>query len=503
MSGLEPSLREAIDRGLVDLPDLAEAAGVLEAMGRIFARGEASFLGRDAIGFAAESDAALEQGAVAHILLDAEGVVRGFDATAERLFDRPASEVLERAATPLLFADGELANGRVHGSLRGRRRDGGALALLATPSMLVVDGRPLRLLAIREPVPLGPLEAARRRAEARYRSLVEQIPAVTFMGSLHEERIELYVSPQIQSLLGFSQEEWLSDPFLWYRQLHPDDRDRCNHEFARGCRTGGPFRADFRALARSGEIVWVHGEARVVRDEQGLPLFIQGVAYDITESKRAEEALREFATKIQASLAEKEVLLKEIHHRVKNNLQVISSLLRLQSAHVVDARSLELFLESRHRIQSMALVHEKLYQSGDLSHVDFGGYLRSLADLLLRSYETAPGRIGLELAVGEVHLDIDVALPLGLVVNELVTNALKYAFPDGRAGAIRISLETISEERGVLVVADDGIGLPETFDVESAATLGVQLVGALAQQLDGVLHVRRSPGAEFRLEFGR
>src|SRR5262249_14010891 len=174
------------------------------------------------------------------------------------------------------------------------------------------EGRPARIGA-----PAGDEQARHRwTAEARYRSLVEQIPAVTFLAALDEDLREFYVSPQIEALLGFTQEEWLSNPFLWYRQLHPDDRERCHLEFARGCRTGGPFRAEFRALTRDGRVVWVRGEARVVRDERGTPLFIQGIGYDITESKRAEEAVRASAEQIEASLREKEVLLEEIHHRV-------------------------------------------------------------------------------------------------------------------------------------------------------------------------------------------
>jgi PAS domain S-box-containing protein len=130
-----------------------------------------------------------------------------------------------------------------------------------------------------------------RAAESRYRTLVEQIPAVTFMAALGEGQNEIYVSPHIEAMLGFTQQEWLENPFLWYWQLHPDDRAMWNEEFARGCRTGGPFRAECRFLARDGRIVWVHGEARLVKDDRGRPQFLQGIAFDITESKRAHEIL--------------------------------------------------------------------------------------------------------------------------------------------------------------------------------------------------------------------
>ncbi|MGH7437570.1 MAG: PP2C family protein-serine/threonine phosphatase [Polyangiaceae bacterium] len=143
-------------------------------------------------------------------------------------------------------------------------------------------------------------------AEARFRTLVEQIPAVTFMAVLGEGKNEVYVSPHIESMLGFTQTEWLENPHLWYYRLHPDDRQLWNDEFSRGCQTGGPFRAECRFLSRAGQIVWVHGEARLVKDDQGRPQFLQGVAFDITENKRAQEVLLADAVrkaKIQEELA--------------------------------------------------------------------------------------------------------------------------------------------------------------------------------------------------------
>src|SRR5581483_3293154 len=136
-------------------------------------------------------------------------------------------------------------------------------------------------------------------AEARYRTLVEQLPVVTFLAALDGGVNELYVSPQIEALLGFSQKEWLEDPILWYTQLHPDDRERWHIEFARTCATGERFRSEYRFLARDGRVVWVHGEAQLVRDRAGHPLFLQGMAYDITERKRAEEALQALNTELE------------------------------------------------------------------------------------------------------------------------------------------------------------------------------------------------------------
>jgi len=163
--------------------------------------------------------------------------------------------------------------------------------------------------------PQAQAEARLRAAEARYRTLVEQIPAVTFMAVLGEGKNEVYVSPHIEQMLGFTQEEWLGNPFLWYRQLHPDDRGLWYDEFARGCQTGGPFKAECRFLARDGRVVWVHGEARLVRDDTGRPLFLQGIGFDITESKRAQEVLLNEA--VHTAKVEEEL---EIARRVQTSI---------------------------------------------------------------------------------------------------------------------------------------------------------------------------------------
>jgi PAS domain S-box-containing protein len=332
-------------------------------------------------------------------------------------------------------------------------------------------------------------------AEARYRALVEQIPAVTFRASLDGGLDQIYVSPQIERLLGFTQEEWMSSPVRWFDQLHPDDRELWNEEFARGCRTGGPFRAECRFIARDGSVVWVHGEARLIRDEHGRPVLLQGVAFDITESKRAEQIVR-------ASLREKELLLKEIHHRVKNNLQITSSLLRLQVAKIPDEQVRDMIHESQDRIQSMALVHELLYRSTDLAHVDFGDYVRGLVDQLLRSYGATARRIGVNVEVGSMQFAVDEAIPCGLIINELVSNSLKHAFPGGRTGTIRIRGEG-DATRATICVSDDGAGLPAGDGGRKRGTLGLQLVRTLTDQLEGSIEVRSGNGTEFTIAFPR
>jgi|Deesub1362A_J573_1020465.scaffolds.fasta_scaffold00013_16 two-component sensor histidine kinase/HAMP domain-containing protein len=213
---------------------------------------------------------------------------------------------------------------------------------------------------------------------------------------------------------------------------------------------------------------------------------------DITEQKLAQE-------RIKASLKEKEVLLKEVHHRVKNNLQVISSLLSLQAGYVNDKQALELFKESQNRVRSMAIIHERLYQSKDLGRIDFRGYVRDLADNLFRSYGVDSGRIMLNVNVDNVFLGVDMAIPCGLIVNELVSNSLKYAFPEGRKGEIRIDLFPEGEKNLVLIVKDNGIGFPEELDFRNTETLGLQLVNTLTEQVGGTITLSREGGTMFKI----
>jgi PAS domain S-box-containing protein len=450
------------------------------------------------------------------ITVDETGTIRSFSVLAEQIFGCSAAEVLERNIAAALEPLGTMWATFVGSStatqpcsrapmtrrLLAKRWDGQSFLAEITLNQAELEGKRITIVVVRDVGEQEKAETEQRKTEARFRSLVEQIPAVTFTGSLEDGLSELYVSPQIEGLLGFSQEEWLSNPFLWFSQLHPEDRELCNREFARGCATGGPFRADFRALTRAGEVVWIHGEAMVVRDEDGRPLCIQGVAYDITESKRAEQAMQAHAEHIQSSLAEKEVLLKEIHHRVKNNLQVISSLLKLQSEYIQDSAALQVFRESCNRIQSMALVHEKLYQSADLSQIDFKEYARSLTDLILRSYREKIDSVTLRTQIDDVFLSIDLAAPLGLIINELVSNCLKYAFPNHDRGRVDVTLRSAGQPRSyLLTVSDDGIGLPCGFDPHNTSTLGMQLVSMLTEQIAGSLELRSNPGTEFRISF--
>ena len=222
---------------------------------------------------------------------------------------------------------------------------------------------------------------------------------------------------------------------------------------------------------------------------------IQAVVRDITDRKRDEDV-------IKASLAEKEVLLKEIHHRVKNNLQVISSLLKLQSRYIQDSRVIEMLKESQNRVRSMALVHEHLYQSKDLSNIDFAEYIQNLAHNLFQAYEINAQGIKLETSMAPCSLNIDTAVPCGLIINELVTNALKYAFTGQIKGKINIDF-TLENRVCVLTVSDSGIGFPQDLDYRKAPTLGLRLVGSLVKQIRGEIELLETAGTTFKITFSQ
>jgi len=221
-------------------------------------------------------------------------------------------------------------------------------------------------------------------------------------------------------------------------------------------------------------------------------------------SERLEEKVAERTKELQRSLKEKEMLLREIHHRVKNNMQVISSLLRLQSRAIEDKEGIEIFKESQNRIKSMALVHEKIYHSKDLSGIDFADYIRELANGLVRFYGVDADRIALKFDVKNVSLGINSAISCGLLINELLSNSLKYAFPEGKSGEIRVFLRTTGENDIKLKVSDNGVGLPEDLDFRKSQSLGMQLVTTLVEyQLQGKIELNRNGGTEFKITFER
>jgi PAS domain S-box-containing protein len=249
---------------------------------------------------------------------------------------------------------------------------------------------------------------------------------------------------------------------------------------------GADFSGEMTVVTKDGGMIPGLVSLSVVRDKAGNHLGMLIVGSDLTDHKRAEEAHK------------KELLLKEIHHRVKNNMQIISSLLRLQSRYITNKKYQEMFTESQNRIRSMALVHEKLYQSGDLENINFTEYITDMVNNLVQSYGSQDVAVNME--KDDIWLGVDTAVPCGLIVNELVTNVLKHAFPD-RKGEITVNVRGFNKTVE-LVIADNGVGIPDGIDFRTTETLGLQLVSILAEdQLGGEIQLIKNKGTEFRITF--
>ena len=266
---------------------------------------------------------------------------------------------------------------------------------------------------------------------------------------------------------------------------------------------GGRREHDARWLVRKdGSRFWAQWITEPVHDEAGHLHGVVKVLRDETERQKTDQALR-------ASLAEKEALLKEIHHRVKNNLQVIVSLLSLQADQITDSAALEMFRDTQSRVRSIARIHETLYSSEDLAEIEFGEYTRVLVQDLFDFYSVSKDRLRYHLQLEDIAVSITQAIPLGLVLNELVVNCLKHAFPNAQTGMIRVSLRYVKEDlragqmlddaSGELCVQDNGVGLPPDFNLEHAGSMGLYLVRILTRQLRATLNWESSQGRGTRI----
>jgi PAS domain S-box-containing protein len=298
----------------------------------------------------------------------------------------------------------------------------------------------------------------------------------------------LRVSPSFERTLGYKEKELLESPYMEF--IHPDDakptRDIIKEKLGRGQSAVG-FINRFRH--KDGTYRWLEWMSNPSPDKE----LIYSVARDITERKIAEE-------RIKKSLGEKEVLLKEVHHRVKNNLSVIASLLNMQSEFIYDDKYLQMFKESESRIWSMALVHKMLYQDEDFSRIDVGEYIKSLVKSIKDTF-AGDAKIRTTVEVSDIPLDIDTLVPCGLIINELVTNSFKHAFHGHNGPGIRVSMTRLGSGQVSLKVSDNGKGLPEGYDITKSEGLGSMLVNALAIQIEGTLEIRREKGTTFNITF--
>lgn len=336
------------------------------------------------------------------------------------------------------------------------------------------------------------IEKALRESEEKYRTIIEKIEDGYYEVDLSGNFT--FFNDSLCRIQGYSRDELMGMNYKHY--LDDDNAKRVFKTFSEVYRTGKPAKAfDWEIIRKDGSKRFIEDSIALMCDASGKPAGFMGIVRDITERRRTEDKIRE-------SLEEKEILLKEIHHRIKNNFQIITSLLRLQEGGFKDRELLDIYQTSQNRIRAMALVHERLYQSDDLARIDFDNYIRKIATELHQVFLVDPKRIVLDIKAEKVQLGIDKAIPLGLIMNELLTNAIKYAFPKRlrRKGKIVISLAQ-KDDIIELIFSDNGVGMPEGFDIHKTGTLGMKLISLLTNQLDGEVQVYRGEGTKITVSF--
>ena len=446
----------------------------------------------------------VEKAGIAILIDDRDGNFQYVNERYAKLFGYSQKEFTKQSIRTIVFADDvdmvmRYHKNRIQGKespsryeFRGVKKDGSLI-------YLEVDAQPIRknnkIVGTRcylwDITGRKLAEEALKQSEAKYKTIAENVDVGIYRTTSGADGRFIEANPSLVKMFGYKdRQEFLNVDVA--RLYHDPERRKSfqkkmlrdgfvkNEEVLLKKKNGTPFLGSICAVT--------------VKDEMGKIRYFDGIVEDITERKKYEERLK-------TSLVEKEVLLREIHHRVKNNLQIISSLLNLQARHIEDESALDMFQESRNRVRSMALVHEKLYRSEELARVDFCEYIRSLARHLFMSYGTNSKGIDLDVDVQDVFLDINTSIPCGLIINELVSNSLKHAFSGRDRGKIRVILRPDNDDKFKMVVSDDGVGFPDDLDVAQTESLGLQLVTMLVEQLQGTLHIDRSQGTSFEIVF--
>ncbi len=336
---------------------------------------------------------------------------------------------------------------------------------------------------------------------ARYKSLVQNFSGIMFQ--LDEKFLPIHIEGNIEDLTGYSKKDFISGSVNWVNIIVSEDlpiKYKMMEHMMSDFEVSEEM--EYRIHGKDGKIKWVREFIQHIPNSSGKEVKYQNWIYDITKRKIIEENIEK----------NDEIRKKEIHHRIKNNLQVISSLLDLQSEkfkgkeNIQDSEVLQAFMESQDRVISMALIHEELYKGRQHDTLNFSSYLEKLVENLFQTYRLESNQISLNMDLDEnLFLDMDTAVPLGIIVNELVSNSLKHAFKGRDRGEIRIILHTEENENDstsfILVVSDNGVGIPENLELEDLDSLGMQLVTTLIDQLDGELELKRINGTEFTMKF--
>lgn len=422
------------------------------------------------------------------LLLDKDVIVAG-NARAETLVgrtdltDSPLSQVFAAWAPPSPDAHRPV-------EVLVTRQDGSQILAAATTNTVQTPEGPRTLVALRAATPRPDQDASWVDLEKREKRF-EEAQSVAHIGSWEWDIPTNTVTwtDELYRLYGLEPQSAYIDYERYMQLIHPEDREAANAVVQEAFQTLAPFDFEHRLIRPDGSIQWLRGRGDVFANAEGAPVRMVGTAQDITDQKEAQII-------VANSLQEKELLLKEVHHRVKNNLQIVTSLLRMQGRKTPDPRLLSLLRESRARIRSMALVHEKLYHSKDLTRLDAADYLHDLAADIRKSL-SFPAGMTIQTEVSTFPLSLDRAVTLGLLTNELVANSFKHAFPDGKG---QVLIRAGQDTKLFLEISDDGVGLPSGFDARSPESLGMRLVHTLVEQLGGTLTWNSDHGTTFRIE---
>ncbi len=376
---------------------------------------------------------------------------------------------------------------------RAIRKNGTIITVRILGGSMMLKGRPAISGTVIDVTESERMEKTLRENQRAMATLLSNLQGMAYRCRNDRQWTMEYVSQGCLALTGHAPEDLIANSMLSYSDLiHEQDRGRVWEEVQRALADRTPFHLTYRIVRSDGGVTWAWEQGRGIFQDDGTLIALEGFIADITDRKRAEE-------QVASSLREKEVLLREIHHRVKNNLQVVASLLNMQSRFLDDAKATEMFTESINRVKSMALIHDKLYQSENLARIDFSDYAKGLASSLLIAYSFGKD-ITFDADIDSLSLDIDLAMPCGLIINELLSNSLKHAFPGDRPGKLGIRFKK-NADHYCLTISDDGIGFPPEINFTATETLGMQLVTTLVDQIEGTIELKRNGGTQFTIVF--